>query len=107
MLECSLQKERLYSEVYIQKNLIEYRTSKKGRIAAIAACQEKRSFSVQLAESANLLLGFAAVLNGAISALLCNHLIPPLEEGASLPCMCDALAHLALMFIVGDFFLYW
>lgn len=107
MLENSLQKEKLYSNVYVQKNLIEYRTSKNGRIAAIAACHEKRSFSVQLAESVNVLIGFTAMLNGVTSALLCNYFIPKPENLAFFPCLYEALAHLLLMLIVGDFFLYW
>jgi len=107
MLENSLQKERLHSKVYVQKNLIEYRTSKKGRLADIAACQEKRNFSSQLTDSASLLFGFGALLNGVISARLCHYFIPPLEDVTALPCVYDALFHLILLFIVGDFFLYW
>lgn len=107
MLETSLQKERLYSKVYVQKNLIEYRTSKKGRLADIAACQEKRNFSSQLTDSVSLLFGFGAVINGIISAQLCHYFIPALEDVNSLPCIYEALFHLSLLFIVGDFFLYW
>lgn len=107
LLEYSLHKEKLYSKVYVQKNLIEYRTSKNGRIADIAACQNKRSFSQQLTDSASLLLGFGAIVNGITSALLCDYFIPTVKYENPLPCLYGALAHLALMFIVGDFFLYW
>mmetsp|Transcript_31479 Transcript_31479/g.58619 ORF Transcript_31479/g.58619 Transcript_31479/m.58619 type:complete len:292 (-) Transcript_31479:700-1575(-) len=107
LLEYSLHKEKLYSKVYVQKNLIEYRTSKNGRIADIAACQNKRSFSQQLTDSASLLLGFGAIVNGTTSALLCDYFIPTVKYENPLPCLYGALAHLALMFIVGDFFLYW
>lgn len=108
MLENSLQKERLYSNVYVQKNLIEYHSSKKGRIAAIAACHEKkRSFYVQLVDSVNLLIGFAALFNGATSALLCNFFIPVQKDAPPFPCVYGAVVHFVLMLIVGDFFLYW
>lgn len=108
MLENSLQKERLYSDVYVQKNLIEYNSSKKGRVALIAACHEKkRSFSEQLVDSANLLIGFAAMFNGATSALLCNYFIPIQEDVPALPCVYGAVVHFILLLIVGDFFLYW
>lgn len=108
LLEYSLYKEKLFSKVYVQKNLVEYRTSKNGRIADIAACQEKRSFSQQLSDSAWLLLGFAAVTNGITSALLCKSFIPSVVYKSVIPpCPYGALVRLVLMLIVGDFFLYW
>ena len=107
LLESSLQKERLYSKVYVQKNLIEYRTSKHDRIEAIDECQKKRSFQKQLADSANILIGFTAILNGAASAILCNYLIPFSDKEVIIDPLPRVLGHLALMLIVGDFFLYW
>lgn len=107
LLESSLQKERLYSKVYVQKNLIEYRTSKRDRIEAIDECQKKRSFQKQLADSANILIGFTAILNGAASAILCNYLIPFSDKEVIIDPLPRVLGHLALMLIVGDFFLYW
>ena len=107
LLEYSLHKERLYSKVYVQKNLIEYRTSKRGRLADIATCHEKRSYMQQLSDCVTLIAGFGALLNGISSAYLCHVFIPQEENMNVLPCVYGALVHLVLMFIVGDFFLYW
>ena len=107
MLENSLHQEKKYSKVYVQKNLIEYRTSKKGRLADIDACREKRDFSAQLADCTSIMLGFPAILNGVFSALLCNYFIDSPKDLSTFPCLHEALLHLILMLIVGDFFLYW
>ena len=96
----------LYAKNAPDSQLLTYGKDKSRR-ACLAATQERISFTTQLNSCFWVMFGPTAILNGVLSAMLSNILIPYRETDSVLPSLFTFLMQVVCLLVVGDFGLYW
>lgn len=79
----------------------------KTRAACLAATQERVSWSKQLGYCFWTMIGPTALINGLISAVLSNYLMPFKLEDGLVPAFPVLALQVFVLLVVGDFGLYW